>query len=69
MANDMIGKIFSSVKSIAEIVFIGIINKINKPKNVKRNRIKRNSTNNRNEDEYYYETDESSDDYDDSSDD
>jgi hypothetical protein len=69
MANGIIEKIFSSVKSIAEIVFIGMISKINKPKNVKRNKIKRNSTNNRNEEEYYYGADESSDDYDDSSDD
>lgn len=65
MANGIIEKIFSPVKSVAEVVFIGMINKINKPKNVKRNKIKRNSTDNKNEEEYY-EADESSGGHDDS---
>lgn len=73
MSNGMMKKIFSPVKSMSDVLFIGIINKINKPKNkpenVKRKRIKRNSANYKDKEEYYSEADESSDNYDDSSDD
>lgn len=73
MSNGMMKKIFSPVKSMSDVLFIGIINKINKPKNkpenVKRNRIKRNSANYKNEEECYSEAEESSDNYDNSSDD
>lgn len=69
MADGMIKKIFSPVKSISDLLFIGIINKINKPKNVKCSKIKRNSTNNKNAEEYYYDANEPSDNYDDSGDD